>query len=139
MKQIIFIAMPMYSLMEHINIYSDIWRSLWKFKRDDVSANNANLSIANSNSFKYKAPLVEKTANAVNNTNRSVKNTKIAAPLTYLRNFCRSLTIPLIDCNIHLELNWIDDSILSTDKDSLEKCEIIDAKLHIPTVTLRQR
>ena len=42
MKQIIFIAMPMYSLMEHINIYSDISRSLWKFKRDDVSANNAN-------------------------------------------------------------------------------------------------
>ena len=69
----------------------------------------------------------------------SVKNTKIAAPITYLRNFWRSLTIPIINFSIHLELNWIDDSILSTDKDSLENCEIIDAKLHIPTVTLRQR
>ena len=38
-------------------------------------------------SFKYKAALVGKTADAVNNTNSSVKKTKIVVPLKYLSNF----------------------------------------------------
>ena len=53
--------------------------------------------------FKYKAALVEKTANAVNNTNSSEKNTKIVVPLKYLSNFWRSLEIPLINCKIYLD------------------------------------
>ena len=53
--------------------------------------------------FKYKAALVEKTANAVNNTNSSEKNTKIVVPLKYLSNFWRSLEMPLINCKIYLD------------------------------------
>ena len=64
----------------------------------EVPANNADLSIDNSKLFKYKAALVGKTADAVNNTNSSVKNTKIVAPLKYLSNFWRSLEMPLINC-----------------------------------------
>ena len=41
-----------------------------------VPNNNPHLTIGNSQSFKYKAVLVGKTANAINNTNSSVKNRK---------------------------------------------------------------
>ena len=51
----IYIAMPMYNLIEYSNNYSDTSESLWQFKRDEVSNNNADLTIDDSQSFKYKA------------------------------------------------------------------------------------
>ena len=41
----------------------------------------------------------------------------------------------LINCKIHLELNWIEGCILSNAGNSA-KLKIIDAKLHVPIVTL---
>ena len=41
----------------------------------------------------------------------------------------------LINCKIHLDLNWIEDCILSSAGDSA-KFKISDAKLHVPIVTL---
>ena len=41
----------------------------------------------------------------------------------------------LINCKVHLGLNWIEDCILSSSGDSA-KFEITDAKLHVPIVTL---
>ena len=43
--------------------------------------------------------------------------------------------MPLINCKVHLELNWIEDCILSSAGHSA-KFEITDAKLHVPVVTL---
>ena len=106
--------MPMYNLIEYSDNYSDTSGSLWQFKRDEVPANNADLTIDNSQSFKYKAALLGKTANAVNNTNSSVKDAKIVVPLKYLSNFWRSLEMPLINCKVYLKLNWIEDCILSS-------------------------
>ena len=68
--------MPMYNLIEYSNNYSDISASLWQFKRDEVTDKNANLTINHSESFKYKAALLGKTSDPVNNTNSSVKETK---------------------------------------------------------------
>ena len=100
--------MPMYNLIEYSDKYSDTSGRLWHFKIDEVTNNNnSNLTIDNSQSFKYKTALVEKTANAVNNTNSSVKIANIIVPLKYLSNFWRSLEMPLINRKIHLELNWI--------------------------------
>ena len=93
------------------------------------------MTIKNSQSFKYKASLLVKTADAVNNTNGSVKDVKIVVPLKYLMNFWRSLEMPLIKCKVYLELNWIEDSILSSDGNSA-KFAIADAKLYVPVVTL---
>ena len=106
--------MPMYNLIEYSNNYSDTSGSLWKFKRDEVPANDADLSINNSQSFRDKTALLEKTANDVNNTNSSVKDAKKVAPLKYLSNFWRSLEMPLINCKVYLELIWIEDCILSS-------------------------
>ena len=93
------------------------------------------MTIDNSQSFKYKAALLGKTADAVNNTNSSVKEAKIVVPLKYLSNFWRSLEMPLINCKVYLELNCIEDCILSSAGDSA-KFAITDAKLHVPIVTL---
>ena len=84
-------------MVEYSDHYSDTSGSLWQFKRDDVPASNIDLSINNSDSFKYKEALVGKTAGAINNTNSSVKDTKIVVPLKYLSNFWRSLEMPLIN------------------------------------------
>ena len=78
----------------------------------EVPANNADLSIDN-----------------------SVKNTNILVPLKYLSNFWILLQMALINCEIHLELNWIEDCILSSAGDSA-KFKIMNAKLHVPIVTL---
>ena len=76
-------------MIEYSDNYSGTSGGLWQFKRDELPANNANLSINNSQSFKYKMALLGKTANAVNNTNTSVKDAKIVVPLKYLGNFWR--------------------------------------------------
>ena len=41
----------------------------------------------------------------------------------------------LVNCKIHLELNWIEDCILSSAVNSA-KFKVADAKLHVPIVTL---
>ena len=81
--------MPMYNLIEYSDNYSDASRSLWQFKRDEVPASNANLTIDNFQSFKYKAALLGKTADDVGNANSSVKEAKIVVPLKHLSNFWR--------------------------------------------------
>ena len=125
----------MYNFIEYSDNYSDTSGSLQQFKRDEVLADNDNLTNDNSQSFEYKAALIAKTVDAVAGTNSSVKDVKIVVPLKYLSNFWRSLEMPLINCKVHLELNWIEDCILSSAGDSA-KFEITDAKLHVPIVTL---
>ena len=48
------IAIPMYNLIEYSDNYSDTSGSLWQFKRDEIE-NNANVSVADSSSFKYQS------------------------------------------------------------------------------------
>ena len=127
--------MPMYNLIEYSNNHSDTSGSLWHFKRDEVPNNDADLTIDNSQSFIYKAALLAKTANAVNNANSSVKYAEIVVPLKCLNNFWRSLEMPLINCTVYLELNWIEHCVLSTAGDSA-KFAITNTKLHVPIVTL---
>ena len=124
----------MYTLTEYSDNYSDTSGSLWQFKRDEVPANNADLTIDNSQSFEYKAALLGKTANQ-NDVKIFVKDANIVAPLKYLSNFWRSLEMPLINCKVFLELNWIEDYILSSAGDSA-KIATTGAKLHVPMVTL---
>ena len=124
----------MYNLIEYSDNYSDTSGSLWQFKRDEVPTNNTELTINNFQLLKYKAALAEKTTNH-NDGESSVKDAKIVVLLKYLSNFWRSLEMPLINCIVHLELNWIEDCILSSAGDS-SKFEITDATLHVPIVTL---
>ena len=58
-------------MIKYSDTYSDASGSVCQFKRDEVLNNNDNLTADNSQSFKYKAALVGKTTDAVNNTNSS--------------------------------------------------------------------
>ena len=46
--------------------------------------------------------------------------------------------MPLINCKVYLELNWIEDCILSSAGNSA-KFAITDAKLNFPIVTLSNK
>ena len=109
------IIMPMYNLIEYSDNYADSSGSLYQFKRDESPMNDAenllNVALDNSASFKYKASPLGKGTDADGN-DRSLKNTKIVVPLKYLSNFFRSLEMPLINCKIHLDLNWNDNCVM---------------------------
>ena len=109
------IIMPMYNLIDYSDNYADSSGSLYQFKRDESQMNNAgnpnNVALDNSTSFKYKASLLGKATYADGN-DRSLKNTKIVVPLKYLSNFVRSLEMPLINCKIHVELNWNNNCVM---------------------------
>ena len=107
--------MPMYNLIEYSENYADSSGSLYQFKKDEPPMNNAgnpnNVALDNSTSFKYKTSHLGK-ADDDDGNDRSLKNTKIVMPLKYLSNFSRSLEMPLINCKIHLELNWNNDCLM---------------------------
>ena len=140
--------MPMYSLIECSDNYADSSGSLYQFKRDKSPMNDAenplNVALGNSTSFKYKASILGKATDGDGN-DRSLKNTKIVVPLKYLPNFFRSLKMPLINCKIHLGLNWDNNCVMyGTDTysggDNANNREttfkITSTKLYVPIVTL---
>ena len=142
------IIMPIYNLIEYSDSYADSSGSLYQFKRDESSINNTgnllNVALDNSTSFKYKASLLGKATDADGN-DRSSKNTKMVVPLKYLHNFFRSLEMPLINCKIHVELNWNHNCVMyGTDTyaggDNVNNREttfqITSTKLYVPVVTL---
>ena len=65
-------------------------------------------------------------------------NVKIAVPLTYLSNFWRSLQILLINCKIHLELNWTKDCVMPSVA-RVTEVKITNTKLYVAIVTLSSK
>ena len=129
------IAMPMHTLIEYSDNYSDTSGSLWDFKTDANVTNDDNAPL-----FKYKANLITKTE-----AGGTEKGVKIAVPLKYLSNFWRSLEMPLINCKVELSLKWFENSVLTkaaigpnADATGAEGAtfKITNAKLYVPVVTL---
>ena len=54
-------------------------------------------------SFKYKARIIGNKP--VNNNNNNTLDAKVVVPLRYLSNFCRFLRLPLINCEMELDLS----------------------------------
>ena len=127
----------MYNLIECSDNYSDTSGTLWQFKSDEQNMNNgnpANVTTDDSTSFKYQSSFYK----ALTADNNGVfKDVKIAVPLKYLSNFWRSLEMPLINCKIHLELNWNKDCVMSSIADTTFK--ITSTKLYVPIVTLTSK
>ena len=59
-------------------------------------------------------------------------------PLEYLSNFCRTLEMPLINCEINFDLNWSENYIVVVINvaNQVIKFSIINSKLYVPVVTL---
>ena len=126
------IAMPMYNLIEYSDNYQDSSATLYQYKRDEPPEANAidDLTVDNSNSFKYKVSLL---VNPVVADNIAKRNVKVVVPLKYLSNVFRSLEMPLINCKIKLNLTWKKE--LSTDAGNAVFI-INDTKMYVPVVTL---
>ena len=123
--------MPMYNLIEYSDNYADSSGSLLQFKRDELSQTgviNPNVSVTNSSSFKYKTSILGNP-----NDTEVLRNEKIVVPLKYLSNFSRSLEMSLINCKIHLELNWSKNCVTSTIAETTFK--ITNTKFNVPIVT----
>ena len=107
------IVMPTYNLIEYSDNYQDASATLYQYKRHDPPGNiNNNFTADNSESFKHKASALG--APVAVGANAKISNAKIAVPLKYLSNFFRCLEMPLINCKIHLELEWTSHCVLCT-------------------------
>ena len=128
------IVMPMYNLIEYSDNYQDSSATLYQHKRDEPSEDDAvaNLMADNSDFFNYKISLL---GNPVVANNIARINVKVVVPLKYLSNFFRSLEMPLINCEIKLNLTWKKECVLSTCGGDAVFI-INDTKLHVPVVTL---
>ena len=147
------VIMPMYNLLEYSKNYRKTTGSLWNHYRDGP----IDLLSSSSKSFKYKTSITGNTYNvdageAGYDADKVGKNeTEITVPLKHLINFCRTLNIPLINCEIELILTWSQNCALAdmtaraagnnNDPPAIGaptglEFQITDTKLHIPVVTL---
>ena len=115
----------MYNLMEYSDNYSKRSGSLWQYYSD-----NSNDNIAESESFKSKIKIEGKTAD-----NDNTKNAEIVVLLKYLNNFWRTPEIPLINCEIVLDITWSKKCVISSAVGKTE-FSITDTKFCVPVVTL---
>ena len=163
--------MPMYNLLEYSKNYRKTIGSLYNYYRDELNEdgdlnNNANNNVVSSSAFKYKSKLLEniydvnstddppaggsaRPANPNYDANRSGKsNVELAIPLKYLGNFWRALNMPLISCEVSLELKWNEQCVINSEQIGQDvyggntaaptgaTFAINNCKLYIPVVTL---
>ena len=118
-------VMPMYNLIEYSDNYSKTSASLWQYYRDEPNA-----SLTDPESFKFKVNITGK-APAYGNT----KDVEIEVPLEYLSNFWITFEMPLINCEISLNLPW-SSTCVTTSSTGKEKFAITDTKLYVLVITL---
>ena len=151
--------MSIYNLLEYSKNYRKTIRSLYNYYRDELSDdaddnNFDNIKVVNSNTFKYKNKIngntydVDAGAQGYDVNKNGTQEVELAIPLKYLGNFWRALNIPLISCEVSLELKWGKNCVIT----SLEQREIgggnrvnaptgatlaiTNCKLYVPAVTL---
>ena len=153
------IVMPMYNLLEYSKNYRKTIGSLYDYYRDELSDdadddNFDNIKVVNSNTFKYKNKITGNTYNVkagaqgYDVNKNGTQEVELAIPLKYLGNFWRALNIPLISCEVSLELKWDKNCIITSleqrdigggNRDNAptgETLAINDCKLYVPEVTL---
>ena len=153
------IVMSMYNLLEYSKNYRKTIGSLYNYYRDELSDyaddnNFDNIKVVNSNTFKYRNKITGNTYNVdagapgYDVNKNGTQEVELAIPLKYLGNFWRALNIPLISCEVSLELKWDKNCVIT----SLEQRDIgggngdnaptgatlaiNNCKLYVPAVTL---
>ena len=124
----------MYNLIEYSDNYSDSTASLYQFKRQELLANNADLTVDDSFLFKYKSNLLGNAT--VENGNAIWKNANIIVPLKYISSFFRSLELHLINTKLFIQLNYTKNSVISNAAGN-STFKITKTELYIPVVTLK--
>ena len=142
---------------------------MYNYYRDELTNdgndNFANRNGVNSKAFKYKNKITGNTYNinstilnpagdaTVNNPNYVANNSdkksiELAIPLKYLGNFWRALNMPLISCEVFLELKWNKNCVITSQQREANldggntaapagaTFAINDCKLYVSAVTL---
>ena len=165
------LVMPIYNLLEYSKNYRKTTGSLYNYYKDEldddaVLNNFANRNVVNSSAFQYKSKLLGNTYNVASTNdppagggarpvnpnyvaNKSCKNEVIlVVPLKCLGNFWRALNIPLISCEVSLELKWDKNCVITSQQVGEDlnggntaaptdtTLAINDCKLYLPVVTL---
>ena len=163
------IVMPMYNLLEYSKNYRKTIGSLCNYYRDELTNdgndNFGNRNVVNSEAFKYKNKITGNTYNVnstilnpagnarINNPNYVANNSgkksiELAIPLKYLGNFWRALNMPLISCEVSLEVKWNNNCIITSQQIGVNldgentaaptgaTFAINDCKLYVAAVTL---
>ena len=125
------IVMPIYNLLEYSKNYRKTIRSLYNYYRDELSDDaNDNIKVVNSNTFKYKNKIsgntynVDAGAQGYDVNKNGTQEVELAIPLKYLGNFWRALNIPLISCEVSLELKW-DKNCIITSLEQRDICQML--------------
>ena len=105
------IVLPMYYLIEYSDAYLTISGSLCQYYWEEIALNNSGEIIdfpADNNSalFKFKQQITGQTRNG------GTKDVEMMVPLKYLSSFWRTTEMPLINCEICLQLKWSKNCIL---------------------------
>ena len=119
------IVIPMYNLLEYNKNYTETIGSLYNYYRDELSDdtddnNFDNMKEVNSNTFKYKNKITGNTynvnagADCYDVNKNGTQEIELAIPLKYLGNFWRALNIPLISCEVSLELKWNKNCVITS-------------------------
>ena len=85
------IVMSMYNLIEYSDNYSKSSVSLWQYCKEIPPVNNT-------------GNIIDFTGQT--NNDERIGGVEIMVPLKYLRNFWRTLEMPLISCEVELLLYW---------------------------------
>ena len=158
--------MPMYNFLEYSKNYKKTVGSLYNYYRDELSDNDNNdNNVVNSKTSRYKNKIIGNTynvdstivpaagGNRVANPNYDANNSgrkkvEIVIPLKYLGNFWRALNMPLISCEVSLELKWDKNCVITSLQQGVNldggntaaptgaTLAINDCKLYVPVVTL---
>ena len=153
------IVMSMYNLLEYSKNYRKTIGSLYNYYGDELSDdaddnNFNNIKVVNSDTFKYKNKITGNTYNVdagvqgYDVNKNDMQEVELTIPLKYLGNFWIALNIPLISCEVSLELKWDKNCVIT----SLEQRDIgggnrdnaptgatlaiNNCKLYVPAVTL---
>ena len=153
------IVMSMYNLLEYSKNYRKTIGSLYNYYRDELSRdaddnNFDNIKVVNSNTFKYKNKIIGNTynvnagADGYDINKNGTQEVELAIPLKYLGNLWRALNIPLISCEVSLNLKWDKNCVITCleqrdigggNRDNAPTgatLSITDCKLYVPAVTL---
>ena len=94
--------------------------------------NPVNVTTDDSSSFKYQSNILG--IPTIVDGNGVLKNAKIALSLNDLSNVFRSLEMLLINCKIHLELNWTRNCVMSDIARTIT-FQITNTKLYVPLLS----
>ena len=99
-------------MLEYSKNYKKTIGSLWNYYRDEPTTDRGINYYLGSKSFDFKSSIAGELGN-INNDNRASKDEiNLIIPLKHLSNFCRSLKIPLINCEIEFILSWSTNCVI---------------------------